>query len=326
MKTLRLPFLVLVIVSLFQSLAAAVTPEQAAAIKAANKKAAAKLAAERAAAQGQVPPAQNPAAPAQAAPANNGAQGSFINVQVVNRTGATVQTVRFLPDGSSQRFADIPPGNGPVAWPTRPGMRWVFSVGGQVVQQYTVTNAPQQQITIGTSGNTAGGGTQTPPKQNTNNNSGNASNGAAPNNAQVQAFLQVHNNARSAVGVGPLSWSNELAQYAQQWANHLASLPTSQVQASPHRPTQVGGRGENFAGGTGGSYSPATAAQQWLSEKNGYRYGPFNQSSFSAGHYTQMIWSATTQVGYGMAKSADGWTYVVANYAPGGNIFGQPPY
>ncbi|EXK76943.1 hypothetical protein FOQG_18331 [Fusarium oxysporum f. sp. raphani 54005] len=38
-----------------------------------------------------------------------------------------------------------------------------------------------------------------------------------------QEAVNLHNDARKAVGNGPLSWDDSLAAGAQQWANHLAS-------------------------------------------------------------------------------------------------------
>ncbi|PNP60613.1 hypothetical protein FNYG_14652 [Fusarium nygamai] len=39
-----------------------------------------------------------------------------------------------------------------------------------------------------------------------------------------QEAVNLHNEARKAVGNGPLSWDNSLAVGAQQWADHLASI------------------------------------------------------------------------------------------------------
>lgn len=40
------------------------------------------------------------------------------------------------------------------------------------------------------------------------------------------------------------------------------------------------------------------------------------------GHFTQVVWATTTQVGGGVAKSKSGKTYVVGRYFPPGNVKG----
>ena len=117
----------------------------------------------------------------------------------------------------------------------------------------------------------------------------------------------------------PLQWSPDLAAYAQAWADHLAAQGGNLV----HHPGTP--YGENLAGGRGGAPNPTKAAKYWLTERDAYRDEPFGKQD-DVGHYTAMVWRTTTQVGYGMAISADGNWVVVANYAPAGNIVGQHPY
>ena len=129
-------------------------------------------------------------------------------------------------------------------------------------------------------------------------------------------FMRIHNQARASVGVPPLEWSQELASLAQEWANRLARR--GQLE---HR--SGNSYGENLAYGT--ELSAAAAANLWLQERAAYDGGPINSGNISAvGHYTQMIWRSTTRVGYGIAR-VGGNTYVVANYAPAGNVVGQRP-
>ena len=47
----------------------------------------------------------------------------------------------------------------------------------------------------------------------------------------------------------------------------------------------------------------------------------FTQPGFSSatGHFTQVVWKATTQVGCGVAMSNDGGVYGVCQYTPPGN-------
>lgn len=142
---------------------------------------------------------------------------------------------------------------------------------------------------------------------------------SATTTAPMASFLKVHNDARKAVGVPPLQWNNDLAVYAQEWANHLASQGGNLV----HRTS--GPYGENLSGGRGSAANPTRAAENWLTERNGYVNQPFGNNDES-GHYTAMVWGTTTHVGYGTATSADGTWVVVANYSPRGNIVGQYPY
>ena len=141
------------------------------------------------------------------------------------------------------------------------------------------------------------------------------------------AALKVHNDARAEVGVAPLQWSEELSQSAAEWAQYLADN-----EAFKHAGNEVrNGQGENLykhsqtITDVGGRY----AALAWYEEINLYTYSPIGSgaNNFSAiGHYTQMIWETTTEVGMALAVSESGATYVVARYNPQGNITGQTPY
>ena len=41
------------------------------------------------------------------------------------------------------------------------------------------------------------------------------------------------------------------------------------------------------------------------------------------GHFTQVVWVNSTELGMGHAKSQSGSVYTVARYAPAGNFMGQ---
>lgn len=51
--------------------------------------------------------------------------------------------------------------------------------------------------------------------------------------------------------------------------------------------------------------------------------GIFNSSDAVSGHFTQLIWKDTSEVGMGIARSRTGKQYIVANYNPPGNYIGR---
>ncbi|MDJ0617346.1 MAG: CAP domain-containing protein [Calothrix sp. MO_192.B10] len=139
---------------------------------------------------------------------------------------------------------------------------------------------------------------------------------------QIQKLLAVHNKYRSQVRIPLLKWSNQLAQSAQNWANKLAA--TGQFQHSGS------GYGENIWWGTQGAYSLSQMVDSWGSEKQYF----IANSTFpntcrggwqKCGHYTQMVWKNTKEVGCGLSRGA-GRDILVCQYNPPGNVSGQKVY
>jgi len=52
---------------------------------------------------------------------------------------------------------------------------------------------------------------------------------------------------------------------------------------------------------------------------------PFGNAQMKAGHYTQMVWFTTTEVGCAVYQ-CDSIILVVCNYNPTGNWVGKHPY
>ena len=164
-----------------------------------------------------------------------------------------------------------------------------------------------------------------------NNNTGNTQ------GVDVNVILDLHNQARAEVGVPPLTWSDTLAASAQTWAEHLATI--NEMVHSTGQPY-----GENLAGWTHGcglaSLVPPldynngvcpgdtlrTMIMSWINEKQDFV--PGTPSYPIAGHYTQVVWKDTKQVGCGLATASANPTndYLVCQYAPPGNQNSQPPY
>ena len=142
-------------------------------------------------------------------------------------------------------------------------------------------------------------------------------------------ILNTHNQERANVQVPALSWSNSLAADAQQYADHLVSLGLSPDDIAPH--AQGTGQGENLAWGPSNSFTTDELAQGWYAEKSNFQPGHImSQGDFAPGvpmigHYTQIVWKDTTEVGCAEASS-DSTEYLVCRYSPPGNYLGQTPF
>ena len=66
------------------------------------------------------------------------------------------------------------------------------------------------------------------------------------------------------------------------------------------------------------------AAEMWYEEIKDYR---FNNPGFGSktGHFTQVIWVGSREIGLAKATSSNGAQYVVARYFPAGNVIGHFP-
>lgn len=141
---------------------------------------------------------------------------------------------------------------------------------------------------------------------------------AAP--AQAEAMLAAHNQARQAAGVPPLRWSADLAATARRWAERLRG------QGCAMRHSGAAGLGENLAWASGQSLSPAQVVAMWVGERRHYDAARNACAPGQiCGHYTQVVWRATTHVGCAMAScgQAEVW---VCNYTPPGNVVGERPF
>ncbi len=132
--------------------------------------------------------------------------------------------------------------------------------------------------------------------------------------SEAQALVDAHNRVRAKHCAGPLAWSPKLAQVAQQWANSLRD----QGCAFAH---SKGSYGENLAAGSTGLLDPGSVVSMWYDEVAQYKF-PNGGFSMKTGHFTQVVWRATTHVGCGhsQCKGMDIW---VCEYDPPGNWEGQ---
>jgi pathogenesis-related protein 1 len=166
---------------------------------------------------------------------------------------------------------------------------------------------------------------------------------------RMAGMTAAHNKVRAAVTdtqtpLPDLTWSPTLAAYAQEWTDSLAKTCNPQHRSSTE--LQKKGYGENLAMfGSGGFGATSSTAQKavdgWAGEVKCWTYGAFmtgdkcdvacytGMNSDGCGHYTQIVWRNTKQVGCGISTCAQGGMNVdiwVCNYSPAGNYVGQKPY
>jgi cysteine-rich secretory family protein len=112
--------------------------------------------------------------------------------------------------------------------------------------------------------------------------------------------------------VPDLTWSAEIEASAQTWANRC----TLSHQANS-------GYGENLFWGTADAYSPQDAVAKWYGENAAYNFATPGFST-QTGHFTQVVWRNSTQLGCAKA-SCKGFDYWVRRYSPAGNVADQFP-
>ena len=135
--------------------------------------------------------------------------------------------------------------------------------------------------------------------------------------AMADQMLVAHNSVRAGLHLPPLAWSEKLANAAQEWANTLVK------EGSFHHPAKSPW-GQNLYAITGGEYLPEQIVMGWAAEVSKYDYQT-NQCSGMCGHYTQLVWRDTKEVGCAVARGGNREVWV-CDYSPPGNRSGKRPY
>jgi uncharacterized protein YkwD len=140
--------------------------------------------------------------------------------------------------------------------------------------------------------------------------------------AAANAFLKAHNDYRAAHGVGPLAWDDTLAAAADTFADRCDF---------GHDKLRGNGIGENiYATGSSEPLSesdpnlPGKSTTSWYNEVKNWNFATSASNGGVTGHFTQVVWKATTKLGCGVASCPgmimDNSIFVVCRYSPGGNF------
>lgn len=142
-----------------------------------------------------------------------------------------------------------------------------------------------------------------------------------PPGPTAQRFLDIHNRERAAMGAPNLLWDNQLERDAAGHAQHLAR--TGQL---AHAPREGRGLTRENIGHAPLGWGVDQLMHTWLAEKRYFRGGIYPDVCSGdwsiCGHYTQVIWPATTHLGCGTAAGRES-TWFVCRYSPGGNRDGR---
>ncbi len=150
------------------------------------------------------------------------------------------------------------------------------------------------------------------------------------------AMTKAHNDLRKKYGSPPLTYSKNLEDAAKKWAAHLQAEGCAMV----HSQGAVGPTGENLYWASASKKAnvkdekghwlwqnslqdidEAAVVQGWYDEVQWYDYETNScEKDRMCGHYTQVIWNTTTELGCAATACTDRSQVWVCEYAPAGNV------
>lgn len=139
----------------------------------------------------------------------------------------------------------------------------------------------------------------------------------------IEEALKAHNELRAKHGAPPLTHAQDLTDYSQAWADKIAAKGQMEHSNCKHTTGPVG---ENIAWSSadGPMASAQGSVQMWYDEIKDYNY---DKPGFAmgTGHFTQVVWKDSKELGIARAVSKDGSVFTVANYRPAGNFTNMFP-
>jgi len=228
---------------------------------------------------------------------NGSGQGGATNATATNATNGVTST-----DGSTT--------NGTTNGAT---------THGATTNGATTNGATTGNTTSATTGNTTAATTAT----------SSTTGGGCVEPAGMVGMTAAHNQARANAmpvpnpALPPMVWNCQIAQVAQNYSAQCVF----QHSMNPNY-------GENLYASSGLNSTPQNVVADWVAEDAFYNYNTNTcQAGKVCGHYTQVVWRTSVEVGCGHTKCTTGspfgsgsWDNWVCNYSPPGNYVGQKPY
>ena len=147
-----------------------------------------------------------------------------------------------------------------------------------------------------------------------------------PPASEANRLLRSHNAERVRLGLPPLVWNSGLASDAYDWAKALLARRELEHASAGVRK----GNGENLWMGTAGVWTVEGMVKMFIDERRHFKADTFPNVSSTGnwpdvGHYTQIVWRDTREVGCAVAAD-EGLDVLVCRYYPAGNISGQKAF
>ena len=128
-------------------------------------------------------------------------------------------------------------------------------------------------------------------------------------------MLTRHNYYRAQHQVGDVSRSSDIESIAQTYSDYLASIDTMEHSSNTYNGDDLG---ENLYWGPLSDTIGTAAVDLWYSEIDYYDFSSPGWN-YDAGHFTQVIWKGSQQIGCGVGCGSSTYCYVTCNYYPAGN-------
>eukprot|EP01059_Diplonema_ambulator_P020789 TRINITY_DN346_c0_g1_i13.p1 TRINITY_DN346_c0_g1~~TRINITY_DN346_c0_g1_i13.p1 ORF type:complete len:343 (+),score=80.55 TRINITY_DN346_c0_g1_i13:48-1076(+) len=152
---------------------------------------------------------------------------------------------------------------------------------------------------------------------------------------QIDRVVQQHNKVRAHHGACPVTYSKEIEKWTVASTGFKNTCTNRKLEHNSNRYINGVYLGENLfgasssGGGTSGeleNFDPLSAIKAWYCNEEGCWDYAKSSGSGTTGHFTQVVWKASLEIGCGLchSKSASGWTnlYFMCNYRVGGNMGG----
>ncbi|XP_059456003.1 STS14 protein-like [Corylus avellana] len=148
--------------------------------------------------------------------------------------------------------------------------------------------------------------------------------GAAPLPTAAKEYLEAHNQARAAVGVSPLKWSEELANAAGRVVRYQKNNMGCGLTKLHHKY-----QGNQVWTIFNKTMTPRMVVDRWVQEKQHYNYATNTclSNHHTCNAYTLVVWRKSLELGCAQARCLKyGSSITICLYNPIGNIPGERPY